>query len=421
MPEIADFDNFTSLRNLALATLLGFLIGFEREWTHAEEMREHSFAGARTFSLISFVGGVIGLMGGYAIVAIGLVVIGALTIVAYWVEARETQGRGGTTEIAIFAAYLLGVAATRGHLVMASAGAVSVAIILSLKDEVRSWARSLSETEYHAAIRFLAVSVLVLPVLPDRNYGPYDVINLRELWLMVIFISGLSFMGYWLVRVLGSQNGALLTGIVGGLASSTATTLSLSQYAKAKALGPASVASAIVAANVVMLARVALALAAVARPVLAYVAPALIAAGLAGAVAAYLIWRIAGRSEKVDALQLGNPFELRPALYFAGLLAVISLASAYSADRFGAAGLYVVGLISGFADVDAMTLSAGRQAAAGALPLGAASGAILIAVAANVFAKGVMATAIGGLRVGRYVIVAFAAVIAAGAMAIAIV
>lgn len=417
MPDVADTASLIDLRNLALAAVVGFLIGFEREWTHVAEAREHTFAGARTFALVGFVGGLAGfLTSDWLFIAIAFATVAALTIVAYWADAREAPGLGGTTEIAIFATFLLGLAATRGHLLVAAVGGVSVAILLSMKETVARLAASLSEAEIHAALRFLAISIIILPILPDQGYGPYEALNPREIWIMVVFISGLSFLGYWLVKGLGAERGVFVTGIVGGLASSTATTLSLSKFARDGAVEARAVAAGVIAANVVMLIRVGFLLAAVARQVLAAVWPALIAGGVIGAAAALFYWRLAGKTKASGAaLEVGNPMEIKPALIFAALLAVISLASRFGADQFGESALFVVGLVSGLADVDAMTLTAGRQAASGAIGALVAGGAIMAAVASNIVAKAAMAWSIGGRGVGLIVSGAFAAIIAAGA------
>lgn len=408
----------TAIGHVGLAGAVGFLVGFEREWTQALEKREHTFAGARTFTLIGLIGGLAGVLSdGPVLIAAALVMVGALTIYGYAIEARETPGRGGTTEMAIFATLLLGAAAGRGELLVASAGAVTVAILLSLKDEVKLLARTLDEREIHATLRFLAIAILILPVLPDAAFGPYDAFNPRALWTMVVLISGLSFLGYWLMKFIGDGRGVLATGLVGGLASSTATTLSLSKFARDGVSAPAAVAAGIVMANVVMLARVGVILAAVSSATLALIAPALGAGIVVGGAIAFGLWRAASKNPPTGAIALGNPFELRPALYFAALIAAISLASAYGADRFGAAGLFLIGAISGLADVDAMTLSGGRQAATGGVAPQVAAGAILIAVAANIGVKGAMALSIGGRKTGALVLAAFAAILGAGGVA----
>ncbi|PQA88579.1 MgtC/SapB family protein [Hyphococcus luteus] len=415
MPDLAADISLSDLIHLAVALAIGFLIGFEREHAHRIEARERSFAGARTFSLTALSGALAGLLDGSLLLpSVLLASIAVLTAVAYWAMAREKPGAGGTTEIALFVTFLLGLAATRELVVEAAIGGVATAIILSMKARVQRVASALSEGELHAALRLLAISVIILPILPDQDFGPYGALNPRTIWLMVVFISGLSFLGYWLIKFLGEGRGVLLTGLAGGLASSTATTLSLSRFAKEGAEGRA-VAAGIIAANVMMLIRVGVLTAAISRAVLATLWPALLAGAAVGAAAALYLWRGRNASREAETpLEIGNPMEIRPALVFAALLAVISLAAGFSADEFGNAGLVVVALISGLADVDALTLTAGRQAASGAVGVDPAALAVMAAVASNIVVKGGMAWAIGGARAGTPVAMALAAIIAAG-------
>jgi uncharacterized membrane protein (DUF4010 family) len=401
----------------SVALAAGFLVGFEREWTQARGGRRHAFAGARTFTLVSFAGALCGLLSdGVLLVAAGLLAVGGLAGYAYAIEARETESRGGTTEIALLAVFLLGVAAGRGETLLASGGAVVIALALSLKDEIRHLARALSEAEIHATIRFLAITVLILPIAPDEGLGPYDALNPRDLWLMVVLISGLSFLGYWLVKALGARQGVLAAGLVGGLASSTATTLSLSRRVRDNGAAPLTAAAGIVLANVVMTAKIAAVASALAPPLLPLIAKPLGAAGAVGVIASLALWRRRAESGGA-ALDVSNPFELRPALMFAGLIALISVLSAAAADTIGDAGLYALAFVSGLGDVDAVVLPVSRQTGAGALPLASAAVAILIAAGANILAKGAMAIAIGGRKAGLPVIAVFAAMIAAGAAA----
>lgn len=419
MPDFASDPLFDDLLHLAVALTIGFLIGFEREHTHRAEAREHSFAGARTFSLTALAGALSGLVDESLILpGVALLAIAALTVAAYWASAREKPGAGGTTEIALLATFILGLAAARGHVLPAAVGGVAAAIILSIKESVERWASALTENELHAALRLLAISIIILPVLPNEPFGPYDALNLRDIWLMVVFISGLSFLGYWLIKLAGSGHGVLLTGFVGGLASSTATTLSLSRFAK-NGVRSGELAAGITAANVMMLLRIGLVVAALARDVLLALAPGLAAAAIAGG--AGVLWLRRGDNhadEQEDMLELGNPMEIKPALIFAGLLAVIAVAASFGADRFGPSGLMLVALISGLADVDAITLIAGRQASAGLLGFQAAAYAVMIAAASNIVLKAGMAWGVGGRELGFRVGAVFAAMIAAGAAAL---
>jgi len=266
--------------------------------------------------------------------------------------------------------------------------------------------------ELKAALRFLAISVIVLPILPDKGYGPYDALNPRNIWWMVVLISGLSFLGYWLTKLQGSR-GILLTGIVGGLASSTATTLSLSRLVRDGTASARAGAAGIIGANVVMLARVGVLLFAVSQTVLAAVWPALAAGAVAGGAVAVLLWR--GDREKGSEMKLGNPMELGPALIFAALIAFISVASHFATETFGDSGLYALAFFTGLADVDAITLTAGQQAGSGGIGVTVAGAAVLIAVAANTLVKVGMTLSIAGRGAGLWVGGACAAIVAAGA------
>lgn len=411
MNQLADF------QNLAIASAIGFLVGFEREWRDRAEAKEHFFAGARTFTLVGFVGGLVGLLtSGAGLPAVGLACIAVLAAVAYWSQARATPGTGGTTEMALLATYLLGVLATRGEPALAAAGGVGAAILLSLKPRIVGLARAITAREIGAAFRFLAISVIVLPILPDKGYGPFEALNPQHIWWMVVLISGLSFAGYWLTKFFGAQ-GVLITGLVGGLASSTATTVSLARLIRDKAASRSVGVSGIVAANVVMIVRVAVFLSVLSPPVLAAIWPALAAGGSAGAVAAMIWWR--GEKGPRSELDLGNPMELRPALFFAALLAVIAVASRYAGEFYGDQGFYGLAFIAGFADVDALTLTAADQASRELIAANAAGYAVLIAAAANMLVKAGMAWTIAGRGAGARVAGSFAALsIAAAALAL---
>lgn len=419
MPELAaSAELAASLPNLAVALAVGLLIGFEREYAHRDEPEKHRFAGARTFALTGLAGALSGLAdAGLILPAAALIALALLTAVAYWSVARHEPGSGGTTEVALIVTFFLGLLAMRDMLLVSAIGGVATAIILAAKNRVERVAASLTAEEVHAALRFLAISVIVLPVLPDEGMGPYEALNPRHIWLMVVFISGLSFLGYWLIRLVGQTRGVILTGLAGGLASSTATTLSLSRLA-GEGADARTVAAGITASNLMMLIRVGLLVSATSHRILIEIAPSLIAGIAAGAVAAALMWRARSAGESSDArLDLGNPMELKPAFLFAAILAIVSLAAAYGADEFGDAGLVVVGLVSGLADVDAITLTAGAQAQAGGVDANAATLAVLAAVASNILVKAGMSWAIGGARIGAPVALAFAAIVAAGALA----
>ena len=398
-------------QNLAVATAIGFLIGFEREWSHAAQAKER-FAGARTFALAGLAGGAAFAVGGEILAAAGLVPLGALAVASYWNKTRADPAAGATTETALIVTYLTGALAASGEPTLAAAAGVVAAILLSLKPRVEAAARAIEPKELAAALRFLALAVIVLPTLPDQGFGPGEAINPRELWRFVVLISGLSFAGYWLVKFFG-ERGVLMTGVVGGLASSTATTLSIARLTRDGASSPWMAAAGVVAANVMMIARVAAILMVVSRETLSVLWPAFTTAGVAGALAAAGLAR--NREAQPAKIELGNPLELAPALIFAAILAAVALAADFLVARFGGAGFLWLSAVTGLADLDALALSGAAQVNAGALKAHAAGLGVLIAMGVNMCVKGGMLTAVGGSKPGAAALGVFAVMGAIGA------
>ncbi|MGM0413210.1 MAG: MgtC/SapB family protein, partial [Pseudomonadota bacterium] len=268
--------------------------------------------------------------------------------------------------------------------------------------------------ELHAALKLLVISVVLLPLLPDRGYGPWDALNPHTLWWLVVLIAGLGFAGYVAVRVAGPGRGLLVTGLLGGLVSSTAVTLQLARLAP-RGEGLYTVAAgAIVIACTTMFPRMAVEIGVV-HPALLWQAALplglVTTAGVAGAL--WLWWRRRGDEVPGEGPQVTNPMELGPALQFAGLLAAVTLLAEAARRWLGDAGLYALAAASGIADVDAITLSlAGmaREDLAGEV----AVRAMLLAALVNTVVKGAMAAAVGGAALGRRVAVPFAAMAIAG-------
>lgn len=396
------FDSATlfDLKSLAIASAIGFLIGFEREWTERRDSGPIAFAGVRTFTLVAFMGALAGLITeDMGLISVIFASIAALTIIAYWSEARSESPLGVTTEVALITTLLLGLSTTIGHLSVAVAGGVFVVLLLSIKRYTEKLASSFSEKEIHATLRFLVISVIILPLAPDQGYGPYGAINPRDIWLMVVFISGLSFVGYWLMKIYGQIDGVLLTSLIGGLASSNATTLSVSKIARDR-LTPRRIAAAgIIAASAMMMLRVSILVAVVAYGVFQFIWPILLTAIFAASAAALLLTR--HQNTKIDLLNqsaLQNPLEVKPALLFAGFLGLITLAAAFGADRYGEESLYLISLFTGGLDVDAATIAASNHAAVAKISAETAARAVLIAVIANLCAKVVITGVIAGIR-----------------------
>lgn len=387
---------------LLVALAIGLLIGLEREWRKLDDAG-HDRIGIRTFGLMGLLGGLAGTLQG----AVGVWLVPA-TILAMTLllvnDRRRIRGEGAfalaedmTTLVAALVTVLLGVLATTGAIELAVACAVIVLALLYLKATIHALVGKLTQEELKATVRFLVISLVILPVLPHQGYGPYEVFNPRNIWLMVVLISAMSFVGYFAMRALGAATGVLAAGLCGGMVSSTATTISFAHLAgKAPAQGRI-FAGGTILANAVMAIRV-LILAAILAPNLALVLvwPLGLAAAVAGVCVAF-IWCCTPKTPILeDEVAVANPFELLEAIKFAVLLTIILFLERFLSDRFGEAGLYVLSLIAGLADVDAITLSVAKQADAGGEALMGSAIAILLAVASNALVKGIIAARAGG-------------------------
>ena len=396
------------------ALAIGLLIGTQREFQHRREDKDSKspYAGIRTFPLVALAGGMGAYLselfeGPWLAVAVVLI-IGAMGLAAY--RAGVARGDVGlTTEIALLVTGLAGALCIVGSLGVVVAIGVATTILLALKTETREFVNALSETEVEAALKFAAVSALVLPVLPNETYGPapFNVVSPFKVWLMVVFISGISFLGYVLTKIVGAQRGVGLTGIVGGLASSTAVTLSFAERSRAREALSGALAMGVLAAWAVMFARVLVEAAVVNRALLLEVWPAITAGGVAGLAYGIFLWM---RSRQLEAKagddeasgpSFTNPFELKSALAFGALYAVILVGSKAAEMYLGTTGIYASAIASGLADVDAVTLSmAELSLPEGSLDLKTAATAVVLAAASNTVVKGgiVMMTGSAAMR-----------------------
>ena len=364
---------------LAAALAIGLLIGLERERNPA------AIAGVRTFALLALFGTLAMLLGGWA-VPVGLAAVAAMLIAAQARQPRQDDP-GTTTIAAACVCYLLGALAGMGETAIAGALAIGVTALLYFKPEIEGVSAALQRHEQVSVLQFLVASFIVLPLLPDRGFGPYEVLNPRHLWLMVVLISGIGLASYVALRVAGERHGAVLTGILGGLVSSTATT---ALYAKRSSESEAVRRLALVVvplANLVPLARIVLLAAVLAPSILTRLAPVAAAALAAGlAVTAFAVRR-GDRGAAAPAPQSRNPAELGVALRFAAAYGVVLLAAAWLSDVAGSGGLYAAAAASGAVDIDPIVLSSLNLLEAALVGAPQAMSAIALAYAANVAFK----------------------------------
>ncbi|MDW8322700.1 MAG: MgtC/SapB family protein [Burkholderiales bacterium] len=384
---------------------LGLLIGLERERSPAAR------AGLRTFALVALAG-TLGAMlaqesGAPWVLGAGLIILGGMMVATYFKQPLEADP-GTTTIAAIVVCYGLGAIVWYGHVQLAVALAVTTAVLLYFKAELRGALQRLTRQDLVSMLQFAVLSLVILPVLPDRGFGPYAALNPYQIWWMVVLVSGLSLAGYAALRLAGERHGALLTGLFGGVASSTATTLTFARHGRQPEL-TAVAALVILTANWVVLVRLTLLVAVLAPALLPQAARMLGLAALAGVPLLYLGWRRLERGE-LPALALGNPTEIRAALGFGALYAAVLFAAAWLADWAGSRGVYAVALVSGLTDVDAITLSSLRLYNLGSLTGHQGLTAILLALMANVAFKAGLTLAIGGPRLLLRVLPGFTAV-----------
>lgn len=428
LPGVTHWDAFAAL---GISLGLGLLVGLQRE------LAESRVAGLRTFALITLLGTLAAFVadrfGGWAIGA-GLIGVAAATALGSWIAARADRERGAgiTTEIAVLVMFLVGVLVGMSALdgngqplrTVAVAVGVAVAVLLQAKQRLHAIADRLGERDLRAILVFGAITFIVLPLLPQGEYGPYGVWNPRVLWLMVVLVVGMSLGGYIAYKFAGARAGTALAGIIGGLISSTAVTLSFSRRAGAASSGGGrgkglrghesacrAAALAIALASAVLYVRVLVEIGAAGRsllPAAAWPIGAMLAAALLSAGVVFL----RQRDEDGHTPAQQNPTELRSALVFAGLFAVVVLLVEYARREFGGAGVYAVAMISGVHDMDAITLSNARLAHAGELPHTTAWRAIVLATVSNMGFK----TGIAGVFGGRSLLWRVAAVFAPAAI-----
>ncbi len=392
-------------RNLAIALALGLLIGLERGWSKRELEAGGRVAGIRTFSLISLLGALSLVLAQIVSAWVAALAFGGLALLlaaAAFVEADKTGRYSVTTEVAALATFVLGALAMTPYVQLAATAAVIIAILLGLKPVLHGWVYRLAPQEIYAVFKLLLISVVILPILPNRTYDPWAAFNPYEIWWMVVLISAVSFTGYFAVRLIGPRSGILLTGLFGGLASSTAVTLSLARLARGNAGEPRLLAAGVIIASSTMFPRI-LVVASFLSPPLAEILlqPLVIMAAAGYALAWWLVRHTASRTAG-PMLNLANPFEFGIALRFGALLALILWLTKVLEEGLGSVGIYLTAAISGIADVDAITLTLAKLAHDPAVLETAALG-ILLAAAINTAVKGTMAVVIGGSSMGKYV------------------
>jgi len=399
-------DPLVLLQSLGVALGIGLLIGLERGWHERSAEDGRRVAGVRTFGLIGLTGGLMGVLaahfGSWVLVA-GLLGLSAILVASYWAASLRDNAVGITTEIASLLTFILGVTAVAGYTYTAVVSAVVITILLGMKAILHRGLLKLSEEELFATFKLLLIALVILPVLPNGDFGPWGALNPFVIGWMILLLAGLSFIGYFAIRILGSQRGLILTSVFGGIVSSTALTLVFSRLARSGSGVTAVLAIGIVIASVTLLPRVVIEVGIVNPALASELIPVLGGMLLVGFGGAMLWWRYGIRLQNKDMdvePVLKNPLELTAALRFGLLLVSIMVFARAIQHVAGDAGIYALAAISGLADVDALSLSLAKMAADAQVASSVATEAIVLAILVNTMVKAALAYVIGGKALG---------------------
>lgn len=405
-----------ALQSIAETLLIGLLVGIQREGIHSATVRHK--AGVRDFVLIAVSGGICGLLQVSWLTVAALLAITIL--VAVFAFKESAPDAGVTTELATVTTFCLGFLTAypgipSGAVVAIGTTIVVVALLEAKKNLHKLIREGITEPEFNGTLRFLAVIFIIYPLLPAGKFGPYGFFEARRIWIFVILVSTISYAGYFLQKFLGEGKGLKLTGVLGGLASTTAATAS---FGKGVAEEPQQLGAywqATVIANTVQFPRV-LALLYVMNPQLASRSvPALAAMTAAGLVFAWILSRRPAEASPEHKVPMGNPFRLIPALKYGAVFAALLFLSKAAAARYGGQAVLATSALGGSVDVDSISVAVADLTGAGGLPLEQAVASVLIALLANAILKTVLAGVEGGRAFATRVAAGFAAMFAAGA------
>jgi uncharacterized membrane protein (DUF4010 family) len=413
--------DFSIFQQLGVALALASLIGLERERTY-QLGHYDDFAGVRTFALIGLLGSLSYILSSYSQIVFALITAGFLVLVvmAYFLTGRDSGnlsgGVGMTSEIAAVLVYVIGILSGMEQYLLATVVALTVLSVLYFKNVLHRWAKQLENREFVSTIQFMIIAFVVLPLLPNQSYGPYDFFNPYVVWLMIVFISGLSFLSYIAIKAFGAKRGISIIGFLAGFISSTALAFSFSAESKKNPSVVNPYAFAVTIAGSAMFFRVLIEIYVLNSELAGKLIIPMISMGVAGIIGACFLWL---KKEKVPEdigkrmLELKSPFSLKPALKFGILFAVVMLASKFAAAAIGDRGIYLTSFISGFMDVDAITVSMANMAKDGFMQKQAII-AIIIAALTNTFSKAAIFFIFGNRKVALKIAAVFSFVLLVG-------
>jgi len=397
---------FILIQKLGIAILIGALIGLERE--HSRTPGAKSFAGIRTFPLIAMYGFISAMISSYIKIEFYVVFIFSVMILvglSYFTTARG--GRIGiTTELSALMVFVLGSMVYWNFILIAAIVVVIMALFLSLKIQLHQFVEKVTAEDIFAVLKLSIVTIIIFPLLPERSFGPNDIINLRLIWVMVIFIALLSFLGYILTKYVGYKKGISVTSIFGGLVSSTALTFSFAKKSKENDALSSNFGVGILIATTMVFPKVLLEIAVVNGELAKMALIPIILFVVVGILLSIIMWKKINAIE-LTGIDLKNPFELKSALYFGLIFGTILLISKLAQLNFGDRGSYFISFISGLTNIDAITLTMAQLSAKHSIQPMVALNSIIIALFANLLFKGIIAIILGTKLMARYTTVGF--------------
>jgi uncharacterized membrane protein (DUF4010 family) len=411
--------DYTDITTLGIAFGLGLLVGLQREATN------NKMAGVRTFTLIAGLGAIGGFLSRdfdnpfilpiFALALASILFIGNLANI----RTKENPDMGQTTEVAALLMFAIGGYLVLGDRVLGVVAGGGMAILLYIKEHLHGFIDTLKNKELNAIMTFAGISLVILPVLPNQTYGPLDVVNPYNIWLMVVLIVGISVIGYFIYKFTGQRVGLISNGVLGGLISSTATTVSYARKTAGNKPLSSMAAFVITAASAIALVRVIIEVGVVIPGKLSgIILPLAVEFFLMAAICVGMFYMIHRKKDSGKMPEPKNPAQFRSAVVFGLLYGIILLAVAFAKQEFGSGALYIVAVISGLTDVDAITLSLSQLMKKGDLQVDTGWRLILLASLSNLLFKGIMATVLGSSALRNWIGMSFGISILAGLLLI---
>ena len=415
--------DYSFFQNFVVALVLSVMVGLEREQKYQTNNLD-TFGGVRTFALIGLVGAVSYVISSFSVILSAVLFAGFLILVvsSYVMAIRIHNSVGGTSAVAAMLVYLIGFLSAMGSHVLATSIALVLLTALHFKSALHGWAKQLRDVEIISTIQFILIAFVILPLLPNQVFGPYDFFNPYVVWLMVVFISGVSYLSYIAIRLFGQTKGIFLTGFLAGFISSTALALSFSAQSKQnkKVVNPYVIA--VVVASSAMFFRILLEVLVLNIQLFYFILVPMFVMGVVGILASVDFWLIREESSvkiKDEVFEVKSPINIVSALKFGAFFALIILVSKFLNSTMGARGVYLTSIFSSVLDVDAITVSMANLANK-SLSLSTAGYAVILAAITNTFVKGGIFLFLGNRKVAVKILSVFSLMIICGLISFAV-